>query len=222
MELNFCSSQPFETINDWMLASGGKDQSTLGLDGVLKEHASSRGFTQLHKAVLNIDSDYGSLADYLGSLALEELMTIIDMPDALGRTPLAWAAEFGLPNAVELLLRFGAYPNQLRPTKDGGYSPLIHLTIAGPCSSWMDADIVETVRLLLQAGADPNGTDHEGWTPLHVAASWSLFNVTNVLQQCGQSPLDWQARTVAGEDILDVCDDMDFKGTYWGMLGYQE
>lgn len=84
--------------------------------------------------------------------------------------------------AVELLLRFRAYPNQLRRTKDGGYSPLIHLAIAGPYSTWMDADIVETLRLLLQAGADPNGTDHEGWAPLHIAASWSLFDLTDVLE----------------------------------------
>ena len=93
------------------------------------------------------------------------------MPNTRGRTPLAWAAEFGLPNAIKLLLRFGAYPNQLRSTKDGGYLPLIHLAIAGPCLSWMDTDIVETVRLLLQAGADPNETDHKGWTPLYIAAS---------------------------------------------------
>ncbi|KAL9125972.1 MAG: hypothetical protein Q9217_004902 [Psora testacea] len=211
-------NRPIETINDWTLASCGKGQSTLGPHGVFKETASSRGFTQLHRVILNIDSDYGSLADYLDSLAPEELITIIDVPDARGRTPLAWAAEFGLSNAVELLLRFGAYPNQLRSTKDGGYSPLIHLAIAGPYSSWMDADIVKTVRLLLQAGADPNGTDHEGWTPLHIAASWSLFNVTDMLQQCGQSLLNWQARTVTGENILDVCDNIDFKGRYWGML----
>ena len=35
----------------------------------------------------------------------------------------------------------------------------------------MNAELLEIVRLLLEAGADPNGTDHEGWTPLHVAAS---------------------------------------------------
>jgi len=83
----------------------------------------------------------------------------------------------------------------------------------------MDADIVETVRLLLQAGADPNGADHEGWTPLHIAASWSLFNVTEMLQQCGQKKLDWQARTITNESILDVCDNMDFKGRYGGCCG---
>ena len=52
---------------------------------------------------------------------------MMDAPDARGRTPLAWAVELGLPNTVELLQRFEAYPNQLRSTKEGGYSPLIHL-----------------------------------------------------------------------------------------------
>ncbi len=76
-----------------------------------------RGFTKLHKVFLNIDSSYGSMADYLSSLAPEELRTVVDMPNALGRTPLAWAVKYGLPTAVELLPRFGAYPNQLRLTK---------------------------------------------------------------------------------------------------------
>lgn len=158
------------------------------------------------------------MADYLSSLAPEELITQIDMPDTLGRTPLAWAVEYGLSTAVEVLLQFGADVNQLRSTKDGGYSPLIHLVIAGPCSAWMDAEIVETVRLLLQAGADPNGTDHEGWTPLHIAASWSLFNVTDMLEQNSQSFLDWQARTLTGESILDVCDNVEYQGRYGGIL----
>ena len=103
------------------------------------------------------------MADYLSSLSPEELITVIDMPDTMGRTPFAWNVEYGLSTAVEFLLRFGAYPNQLCQTKDDGYSPLIHLAIAGPCSAWMDVDIVETLRLLFQAGADPNGIDHEGW-----------------------------------------------------------
>lgn len=65
-----------------------------------------RGFTQLHKVLLNIDSKYGSIADYLSSLTQEELKIAVNMPDAQGRTPPAWAAEYGLSTAIELLLRF--------------------------------------------------------------------------------------------------------------------
>jgi ankyrin repeat protein len=140
------------------------------------------------------------------------------MPDALGRTPLAWAVEYGLTASIDPLLKFGADPKQLRFTKDGGFAPLIHLAIAGPRSAWMDADIIETIRLLLKAGADLNGMDHEGWTPLHIAASWSLFHVTDMLQQCGCGFLNWQARTITGESILDVCDNSSYQQRYWGML----
>lgn len=76
--------------------------------------------------------------------------------------PLRWAIEYGLTASTELLLKFGANPNQLRFIKDGGLSPLIHIAIAGPRSAWMDDEIVETVRLLLAAGADINEKDHEG------------------------------------------------------------
>ena len=51
---------------------------------------------------------------------------------------------------------------------------------------------VETVRLLVEAGADLKIKDHEGWTPLHIAASWSLFPITDMLQQYGKSFLNWQ------------------------------
>lgn len=140
------------------------------------------------------------------------------MPDALGRTPLAWAVEYGLTASTELLLKFGANPNQLRFTKDGGFSPLIHIAIAGPRSTWMDDEIVETVRLLLAAGADINGTDHEGWTALHIAASWSLFRVTDTLYQCGREFLAWDVQTLQGETVFDTCDNTDYRIRYWGML----
>ena len=183
-----------------------------------EEHKSSRGFTKLHEVLFKMDSKYQSIADYLTSLEAKELATVIDKPDALGRTPLAWAVEYGLTASVDLLLRFRADPNKPRFTINGGCSPLIHLAIAGPRSAWMDADVIKTVELLLQAGADPNGEDHEGWTPLHIAASWSLFSVTDMLQQCSQGLLNWQARTVAGESILDVCDNMDYHKRYCDKL----
>jgi ankyrin repeat protein len=202
-----------------LLASRARGQWTEVDDEVLyEEHNSSRGFTKLHELLLKVNSNDSSMAVYLSSLTAEELIDVIDMPDARGRTPLAWAVEYGLTTSTELLLRFGANPNQLRLTTDGGFSPLIHLAIAGPQSAWMDAEIAETVRLLLQAGADPNGADHEGWTPLHIGASWSLFNVTDLLQQWGHDFLNWQARTLTGESIHDVCDNMDYRNRYWAMI----
>jgi ankyrin repeat protein len=211
-------SSPVETINDWLLAS--RARYTEAYDEVVyEEHKSSRGFTKLHELLFKPNSGDSLMAGYLGSLTPEELKKAIDMPDARGRTPLAWAVEYGLTTSTKVLLRFGAKANQLRLTKDGGFSPLIHLAIAGPRSAWMDVNIFETVQLLLQAGAEINGADHEGWTPLHIAASWSLFDVTNLLQEWGHHFLNWQARTITGESILDVCDNMDYRNTYCVLVG---
>lgn len=70
----------------------------------------------------------------------------------------------------------------------------------------MNMDIEETIQLLLQAGAELNRIDHEGWISLNVM-SWSLFHITDMLQQ--SCTLDWQVRTVTGENVLNVCDNRD-------------
>lgn len=80
--------------------------------------------------------------------------------------------NMGLRIPLNFFLRFGADPSQRRSTKDGGHTPLIHLAITRPSSSRMDSEVVKT------------------WTPLHIAASWSLFNITDLLLQEGQGSLD--------------------------------
>ncbi len=85
--------------------------------------------------------------------------SVIDELDSLGRTPLAQAVTYEFTASTELLLRFGADPNRVRCTKESGFSPLIYLAIASPCATCMDADILTSVRVLVQAGADLNLTD---------------------------------------------------------------
>lgn len=58
---------------------------------------------------------------------------------------------------------------------------LLHLVIAGPISQDPNESVVDVVRVLLEAGVDVNSLDHEGWTPLHVAASWSNYDAIKEL-----------------------------------------
>lgn len=51
-------------------------------------------------------------------------------------------------------------------------------------------------------------------SPLHIAASWSAFNVTNLLEQSGRIALNWNSRTIYDESILDVCDNEGYQRKY--------
>ena len=204
-------------INDWLLASQARGQSIRMNNQIFKKHKSSRGFTKLHEILLKINSEYNLIADYLTSLKTEELMIMINLLNSFRRMPLVWAVKYRLTASIELLLTFGADSNQLCCTKDSSFSPLIHLAIAESHSAWMNADILKTIRLLILAGANLNRTDHEDWTPLHIAASWSLFSITDMLQQCDQDFLNWQAQTFTGKSIFDICNNIDYQNRYWGI-----
>ena len=175
---------------------------------LLNDYIEERGFTTVHQVLLGIDISNGSLPQYLSSLDKQSLANQIDLADARGRTPLAWAVEFGCPNAVSTLLQYGANPHQVRKNLRGA-SPLLHLIIAAP--PWqrtgVDSNIrpLEVVRILLEAGVDVNAKDHEGWTPLHVAASWNLFEVVCEIARYGGFTLDWDAKTDDGDSALDLC-----------------
>lgn len=81
-------------------------------------------------------------------MSLEEELVLhpgdIDAVDALGRTPLVWAAARGNEQAVALLLGAGADPNTLDTQWTGAVSYAA------------ERDHTVCVRLLLEAGAEPD------------------------------------------------------------------
>ena len=94
-----------------------------------------------------------------------------------GFTPLHLAAFFGQPAVVALLLERGAdvgavarNPMQVQP---------LHSAVAG-------RDL-ESVRLLLAAGADPDARQHGGWTPLMAARQHGDTEVERLLLDYGAS-----------------------------------
>nr|XP_042703842.1 protein phosphatase 1 regulatory subunit 12C isoform X3 [Chrysemys picta bellii] len=75
---------------------------------------------------------------------------------------------------------------------------------------------IEVMRLLLQAGYDPNVQDKDGWTPLHAAAHWGVEEACRLLVEhlcdmdtlnnVGQRPCD-----LADEDTLSLLAELQKK-----------
>ncbi|WP_438431491.1 ankyrin repeat domain-containing protein [Gorillibacterium sp. sgz500922] len=133
--------------------------------------------------------------------ALEELLQaepeLANRENEDGLTPLGFAAHFGSPAAVRVLLEHGADVEALSHSRVP-YIPsntALHAAIAGERS-------VEVIRLLLDRGADPNRTDSDGHTCLHAAAFHD--DGTEILQLLIGRGAELNARGGAGETALSL------------------
>ena len=88
-----------------------------------------------------------------------------------GLTPLHYAAGKKSVITVKLLLEGGAVPNQ-------GDN-------MGRASLWYAVGNKDVIKVLLDAGADPNKRDRLGSTPLHRATRYSNKNVIQLLLDAG-------------------------------------
>ncbi len=89
----------------------------------------------------------------------------VNVSDKLKATPLHYAAIYGSPEAVHVLLTAGADP---KAANQAGATPLLY-------AAWS----FEKTRLLVENGADINCAQNDGTTPLMVAAS-AAGNVATV------------------------------------------
>ncbi|GAB1822368.1 ankyrin repeat domain-containing protein [Herbidospora sp. RD11066] len=101
-----------------------------------------------------------------------------DLDHGRGTLPLYRAAQRGNAPMVSLLLEHGADPNQASHGEEEGL-PLC------AAASW---DHEEALRALLEAGANPDLAECEGWTPLMWAATLGHLATADLLLDFGADP----------------------------------
>ncbi len=98
--------------------------------------------------------------------------------DATGYTPLIAAARSGNVAMIRLLTSRNANPNR-RDAAVNSWTPLLHaIHKAQPGST----------TALLDGGANPNGTDTNGTTPLMMAAGYGYTDIVKILLARGANP----------------------------------
>ena len=148
------------------------------------DKVSDRGFSPLHKAVLQLElSDLGE--------KIKTHKSEIDDKDVDGYTALVWASRRGNGKAIQFLVHAGA--DVLSPTHSGESA----LHYAARYSN------IQAVKALLEAGADTRQVNREGLSPLHFAAeSTRDVGVIDCLISAGA---ELNAMTNRGMSPLHVC-----------------
>lgn len=88
---------------------------------------------------------------------------------------------------LKLALRYGGDPNLLNPRT--GSTP-VHSLVSNTGSN------VESVKLLVEAGADINLRDGSGWPPIIRATAWDRYDIIHALILAGA---DYRMTTLRGE-----------------------
>ncbi|CAH0051773.1 unnamed protein product [Clonostachys solani] len=149
----------------------------------------------------SIDGEYGMNAVldavHFGHIETLEVLLeagagISDTVTAEGYTVLHVAAYKGDLAFLRLLLKM-KLPMGVDSASFDGTTPLIIATGAGR---------LDSIRLLLDHGADVSIADYAGWTPLHWAANRNHPHVVRLLIDCGADPT---IESADGDTPLSIC-----------------
>lgn len=111
--------------------------------------------------------------------------------DDAGYTPLIAAARSGNVAVIRLLTSRGADPN-LHDAAVNSWTPLLHAIHKAQRGA---------TAVLLEGGANPNGTDTRGTTPLMMAAGYGYTDIVKILLAHGANP---RLATSDGITALDL------------------
>ena len=123
-------------------------------------------------------------------------------------TPILLAAETGDLPFIKLLIQHGADPQS---TNVDHVTPLlaasgIGVLSNGDESAGTEKDAINTIRFLIDAGAEINSVDDQGKTVMHGAAFKSWPNLINSLHQWGADPKIWNTKNSDGWTPLMIAE----------------
>jgi ankyrin repeat protein len=187
-------------VLDWYRDARGERRDRAQFEAIERQLATYDGVDYGHQgnttnpvSVANIcfpgaDKSVGSREERPAAMARDSAVTAnAQSADALGRTPLWWAAREGNVEQIRLLTEGSA---ELDVADVDGETPLHAATRSGNTAA---------VRVLISRGADLNRASLYGVTPLMLAASSDRTDVAVALLQAGASP---NARDLFGTTAL--------------------
>lgn len=135
-----------------------------------------------------------------------------------GVTPLMLAASYGSPELLRLLLEAGAKVN----TGTSGESGALHYALEWRTGAYPRVhyrQMIECVRLLLEAGADATGCQEFGTTPLHLASRRCMAETVFRMLEAGADPnAKGKPCYGAGEEISPLMEALECSSTMLVLL----